>query len=220
MPRNELDEVIPDREVGFVPKATPRRSAFAAAFMLVAFLSCSRMGDKPPWWPKEQVAKPRPAGPSCALVPAAQDARSYFWTDPEPNRCADLADAESQSASLPHGPDAAPPDPRNTARAGAARVIEAMRERFHDCYQRYSIIEDSCAAGTVRLKFHIQCEGKIRSIEATASGVDETTVQCIFDSAKQSRFEPPPQRRAVVSVPVTFVRRTVPPTGASAPDAG
>jgi hypothetical protein len=220
MPRNEPGEVIAEREVVFVLRATPRRDAFVAVVMSVVFLGCSRMGDKPPWWPKEQVAKPRPADPSCSLLPTAQHARSYFWTDPEPNRCGDSVDAESHSPSPPDGPDAVPPDPSNSAQAGAARVVEAMREGFHACYRALLDNRDSCATGAVRLKFHIQCEGKIGSIEATASGVDETTVQCILDSAKQSRFQAPPQRGAVVSVPVTFVRRTVPPTATPAPDGG
>lgn len=205
-------------QVVFVPKPASRRNALAAVFMLTAFLSCSRMGDKPPWWPKEQAAKPRSAGSTCASVVAAPAARPYFWTDPAPDTCADLADGESQSPLLPDGPDDARPDARSSARSSAARVVEAMRERFRDCYQALLDHRDACAAGTVRLKFHVQCEGRIRSIEATASGVDETTVQCMFDSAKQSRFEPPPKRGAIVSAPVTFVRRSTPPPATPAPD--
>jgi hypothetical protein len=220
MLRDQPGEGFAECEVVFGHKPTRRRNAFAALFMLTAFLSCSRVGDKPPWWPKEQVAKPKSAPPACASVGAAPAARPYFWTDPEPDKCADLAGGESQSSLVRDVRDAAPPGAHGPARASAARVVEAMRERFRDCYQALLDHRDACAAGTVRLKFHIQCEGKIQSMEATASGVDGTTVQCMFDSAKQSRFEPPPQRRAVVSVPVRFVRRTAPPTATPAPDAG
>jgi hypothetical protein len=111
-------------------------------------------------------------------------------------------------ARLDHA-DAAPPDggagPASRNITNAADVVGAMRPRFRACYQALLEHRNPRAAGRVRLRLRVDCEGRIRSMDAEASGVDRETVECMFATARGDRFDPPEGGSAVVSIPVTFV---------------
>lgn len=86
----------------------------------------------------------------------------------------------------------------------AASVVSGMRHGFKLCYQD-QLRRDLRAAGKVRVKLRIGCDGSVVSVHATEEGIDEATVNCMVDVIRVARFDPPVGGFAWIAVPVTFV---------------
>jgi hypothetical protein len=89
--------------------------------------------------------------------------------------------------------------------SNASLVVGAMRAGFRRCYQE-ELGRDRSAAGSVKLKITIACDGSIAGLNGKASGLSPETVACMFRVVRESHFEPPAGGSAVIAVPVTFVK--------------
>lgn len=90
---------------------------------------------------------------------------------------------------------------------GAAETISALHQGgFRHCY-RQALSENPEASGSIRLTIAIGSEGQVESVNETHHGLDPSVVACVLDVARGAVFERPESTKAVVVVPVSFVRQ-------------
>ncbi len=174
---------------------------------------------------QQQSALPQVAPPPSSVPSAPSSAPSYeiSWHAPALPACSPDADAgvtiaPSSTVDFAQLPGAAQTTDGKTADAGAmtstvkvgavsnaSRVVAGMREAFRTCYQT-ALAEDRGTAGTARLTITVGCEGSVVAVSARADTLPQDLVRCLIDVASGRRFEPPAGGRAVIAVPVTFVR--------------
>lgn len=90
------------------------------------------------------------------------------------------------------------PGPRNVD-----QVIASLRPRFRQCFSSW-FDRGTTAEGSVRFALELACNGDVEAIDAKSSGVDESTVSCLFGVMARAEFEPPSTGQALLHVPVVF----------------
>jgi hypothetical protein len=162
------------------------------------------------------------AAETWAFSPENHPAEHYAWTSATHWPCS--------VASLPPGPDdsamaaisgpnvglgpasatpSAVPDgaPSQTGSiANAAYVVAEMRPGFLDCYDRLSRVRSN-ADGSIGFAIEVNCHGQVVAIEATARVIEVEAVRCMLAVAEQGQFDPPNGGRAVIQVPIKFMRQ-------------
>ena len=134
-------------------------------------------------------------------------AEYYAWTSATYRPCSvaslppGLDDSATTGTSAPAG---APPQAESIA--NAAYVVAQMRPGFVDCYDRLSRVRSS-ADGSIGFAIDVNCHGQVVAIEATARVIDGEAVRCMLGVAEQGQFDPPNGGRAVIQVPIKFVRQ-------------
>jgi hypothetical protein len=81
-----------------------------------------------------------------------------------------------------------------------------MRPGFLDCYDRLSRVRSN-ADGSIGFAIEVNCHGQVVAIEATARVIDGEAVRCMLSVAEQGQFDPPNGGRALIQVPIEFVRQ-------------
>lgn len=91
--------------------------------------------------------------------------------------------------------------------SGASRVVARMRAGFRACYNR-GLASDPDLSGKISLKIAVGPGGQVLSVKASTTGsLPDSVVECVKARAKSARFAPPQGGRAVVQVPVSFVKQ-------------
>ena len=80
-----------------------------------------------------------------------------------------------------------------------------MRAGFRACYERQLAV-DADAAGSVSLSILVGIGGRVSEVVATTIGLSVEATDCLMWHAAASRFSAPEGGKAVVNVPVTFVK--------------
>lgn len=93
----------------------------------------------------------------------------------------------------------------------AAMVVANMRPAFADCYKQALAVLPN-AEGKIRLHVRVGEAGTVTSVDANATGVLGTAVECVRAVALAAKFDPPNGGgTAAVVVPISFVRNAGPP---------
>lgn len=86
-----------------------------------------------------------------------------------------------------------------------------MRPAFADCYKQALAVLPN-AEGKIRLHVRVGEAGTVTSVDANATGVLGTAVECVRAVALAAKFDPPNGGgTAAVVVPISFVRNAGPP---------
>lgn len=89
----------------------------------------------------------------------------------------------------------------------ASRVVARMRAGFRACYHR-GLAASPALSGKISLNIVVGPEGQVLSVQASPSGnLPKSMVECVQSRAKAARFAPPDGGRAVIEVPVSFVKQ-------------
>lgn len=154
--------------------------------------------------------------PSTTLQVLLEAAEALMKDAPGPRHFALLVPGESNAAS----PVLPPPQSGQDTAQTAAAVVERLREIFRACYQR-SLTEDPEGAGEIRLTLHVAEDGQVRNVETAPSGnLKASVVECVRSAASTALFQPPANGKAVIVVPVRFVRSDVEKTLPKLPRCG
>lgn len=91
--------------------------------------------------------------------------------------------------------------------SNASRVVARMRAGFRACYNR-GLAGNPDLSGKISLKIVVGAGGEVLAVKAGSTGnLPASVVNCVKSRAKGARFAPPKGGRAVVEVPVSFVKQ-------------
>jgi len=90
-------------------------------------------------------------------------------------------------------------------REAASRVVVAMRAGFRECFKTH--LDRRGGDVSVVLVVHVNCTGSVLWVHGTSEGADRHTLECMFDVAAASRFDPPSRGWANIRVPVTLAKQ-------------
>jgi hypothetical protein len=124
-----------------------------------------------------------------------------------------LAIAGAYNSAGQHDPSSTPPPTPGTSKptpspgnvANAAQRVVEMRKDFRACYQR-ALAKDAELQGSVRLSITVGADGRVTESRGTAFGLPVETVDCVLTRAASTQFDAPVGGKAVIAVPVTFVK--------------
>lgn len=100
-------------------------------------------------------------------------------------------------------------DKRKQTATGAAEVIETLRGRFQECYER-ELAERKCAKGTLQLRLQVDGNGSVVDVSIAVSGDLQSTGACVRSVATAAIFPPMERSPTTINVPITFRRRETP----------
>jgi tetratricopeptide (TPR) repeat protein len=113
--------------------------------------------------------------------------------------------APSPSATQPATSGTSPPSPSRGNVANAAERVGEMRKDFRACYQR-ALASDPDLQGTVRLSILVGADGRVTECSGTGFGLPVETIDCLLIRAASTQFDPPEGGKAVIAVPITFIK--------------
>jgi hypothetical protein len=87
----------------------------------------------------------------------------------------------------------------------AERVVAELRPRLRRCFSSW-VDQGSATEATVRFAVRIGCGGEVGALTATSSGVDESTLTCLFGVVARASFESPASGELTLQLPVVFKR--------------
>ncbi len=134
-------------------------------------------------------------------------ARELFEPGPTPSNPA--APTAPTAPTAPAAPAAPPPAGTPTAPSGtvqnAARRVAEMRADFRKCYQA-ALAQDAQLQGSVRIRIEVGADGGVTAAKGLGFGLPAETVDCVLRRAASTEFDAPEGGRAVIVLPVTFVK--------------
>lgn len=119
------------------------------------------------------------------------------------------------------GFDGSDPDPlpeSDPALKAAEEVIEKETLRIKGCYER-ALEADKSVSGMVEVKLDIDESGAPK-VKVLCSSVPSALTSCIVQSFEAMRFEPPPQGKKSLKLPVFMQPKGSPKAPACNPDPG
>jgi hypothetical protein len=81
-----------------------------------------------------------------------------------------------------------------------------MRQGFVPCYKGLLDRRGPDAGGHGELLLHVDCDGRIASIDAQGAGIDRETLVCMCTTAGAQRFNAPDGGPGFLSVPFALAR--------------
>ncbi|RYZ07817.1 MAG: AgmX/PglI C-terminal domain-containing protein [Myxococcales bacterium] len=115
------------------------------------------------------------------------------------------APALAPSPSAPPAPAPSPP-PTSGQLSDVASKVGAMRADFRACYQA-ALNDDWYLQGRLRLTIQVGPNGHVTSARIKSLGLPAGVVDCVLKRASSTVFVPPEGGKAVIAVPVTFVKQ-------------
>lgn len=161
--------------------------------------------------PATIVASPNP------FAPIRTSATNYHWERRARPRCQAptrlrfegshgdfplLPDEPEVTAALDTWGTGSPP--AETPKS-AERVVAELRPRLRRCFSSW-VDQGSANEATVRFAVRIGCGGEVGALTATSSGVDESTLTCLFGVVARASFESPASGELTLQLPVVFKR--------------
>lgn len=93
----------------------------------------------------------------------------------------------------------------------ASHTVAKMRSQFRACYNAELAVQRD-AGGSVRTRMDVDAGGSVWRVRVDRLGnVSGTMLNCVIDVCSRGAFDPPAGGKAVVVVPITFVRTDVKP---------
>ncbi len=131
---------------------------------------------------------------------------------------ADFGNRRQHAANKPRGTTRQVAPPRGNASvagpsvgggtiANAGAVVAGLRPGFRVCYNR-GLSASPDAEGSIRLSIYVGSNGDVTGVSGSSSGnLPSTVVSCVKGRARSASFDPPVGGKAVVVVPVTFIKQ-------------
>ena len=150
--------------------------------------------------PYAPVRSPNPAVYSWQSERRAECTPDPLAAMPETGRALGPGAARGVFAALPERTS----DPASRAQPVSPEVVVAgLRPAFHQCFSHW-LDDHADAQGSVRLALELGCAGEVDAISAENTGVDSSTLTCLFSAVAPARFAPPAAGHATVRLPVVF----------------
>lgn len=163
----------------------------AVLSLAVVAVGCSRMGDRPPWWPQTEPQAPSESAASTAAFQSDSTiADATYCTIPPPK-------------PPPHPPQV-PSEPNQKPEA-VQTVVRNHYGEFRRCYERL-LAKHPTAEGRVQARFIIAPDGGVTHACITREGTTldhDAMANCMLEEFAKLRFEPSKGKTTVV-YPIMF----------------
>lgn len=143
--------------------------------------------------PAPAVSAALVAAPTSSGAPASSAA---FPADPAPSPPPEVAPPASSSPALA----------TTAVSRSPASADVVLYDDFRGCY-RDELGRDVKARGSAWLIIKVGADGTVGDARGASFGLSKTLIDCLLASAVKARFAPPEGGKAVVAIPITFVRQ-------------
>jgi hypothetical protein len=145
------------------------------------------------------------AAPSASAVATAASPASNAPTG-DPGTAASADDAGAAEVDIEDGRAAASVAVSGGAVPNAMVVVRRLTPRFRMCYAQ-GLKNDPDLGGSVTLVAMVNAKGAVDSVSGGASPALAAIVPCLKAAVAGALFAPPQGGRAIVSIPITFVKQ-------------